>query len=382
MMTEPVYIIDAKRSPVHHVNGTFSKLEPEQLTAPLYKHFQCHHGINDRVPTDEVFMGNAVGPGGNLARLSLLEAGYDTSVPGVTVDRQCGSGLESVHQGFRHLQAGASETVLAGGVESISRAPQRSFFASEAYPVSSTQERARFSPRFIGDPDMGEAAETVAKAYSISRADQDAFAERSYRLSWEEAAKPDISREIVPVSTIQADAELRSPDKMNKIIRRAPSVFQEHGTVTAANSSRISDGAALTLMASQSSCRQHGFVPVLEIVDAVSVGVDPTMPGVGPVPAVRRLLARNRLSVQDISLWECNEAFASQVLASAYQLGIPPERLNTAGGAIAQGHPYGASGAILVARLMRLMQNGDLPLGVATIGIGGGLGLASLYRLL
>lgn len=382
MRTEPVYIIDAKRSPVHHVNSAFSQLEPEQLTAPLYKHFQIHHGINDRVPADEVFMGNAVGPGGNLARLSLLEAGYDMSVPGVTVDRQCGSGLEAVHQGFRHLQAGAADTVIAGGVESTSRAPKRSFFASEAYPVSSTQERARFSPKFIGDPDMGEAAETVAEAYSISRADQDAFAERSYRLSWEEAAQPGISREIVPVSTIRADAELRSPDKMSKIIRRAPAVFQEQGTVTAANSSRISDGAALTLMASQSSCRRHGLEPALEIIDAAAVGVDPTMPGIGPVPAVRRLLERNRLSVWDVSVWECNEAFSSQVLASAFQLGIPPERLNTAGGAIAQGHPYGASGAILIARLMRLMQSGNLPLGAAMIGIGGGLGLASLYRLL
>ncbi|GEK57609.1 acetyl-CoA C-acyltransferase [Marinococcus halophilus] len=381
-MAEPVYIIDAKRTPVHHIQGAFSKLEPEQLTAPLYAHFQNQFGINKHVPADEVFMGNAVGPGGNLARLSLLEAGYDTSVPGVTVDRQCGSGLEAVHQGFRHLQAGAADTVLAGGVESASRAPKRSFFASDAYPVSSTQERARFSPKFIGDPDMGEAAETTAEAYGISRADQDAFAERSYRLAWEEAAKPDISREIIPVSTIQADASLRVPDKMNKLIRRAPAVFRESGTVTAANSSRISDGAALTLMATRSSCRQYGLKPVLELIDAVAAGVDPNMPGIGPVPAVERLLKQNRMSVEDISVWECNEAFASQVLASALQLGLPPERLNIAGGAIAQGHPYGASGAILVTRLLRLMQNSGLPFGVAMIGIGGGLGLASLYRLI
>ncbi|MDQ0339332.1 acetyl-CoA acetyltransferase [Caldalkalibacillus uzonensis] len=306
-MNNKAVIVEAKRTPIGKVGGMLKDVSPEQLAAHVMKALISECGLSFG-QVDEVILGNATGPGGNLARLALLTAGFPVEVPGVTVDRQCGSGLEAVNLAARLIQAGAGEFYVAGGVESTSQAPWKIEKPASLYKGAPRLfTRTRFSP-----------------------------------------------------------------------------VFRENGTVTAGNACPINDGAAVLLVMSERKARELGLVPVLEFVDAVSAGVDPNLLGIGPVPAVKKLLERQGMTVDEIDLVEFNEAFASQVIASLRELGIPWDKVNVGGGAIALGHPYGASGAILVTRLVtRLVTEMSLhqaTWGLATLGIGGGLGLATLFK--
>lgn len=377
-MRTPV-IIQAKRTAIGKVGGMFRNIPPEKLGAAVLQALVDENKL-DPSQIDEVILGNAIGPGGNLARLTALTAGFPVDVPAVTVDRQCGAGLEAINIAARLIQAGAGDIYIAGGVESSSLAPWKLEKPASLYGEPPTLfTRARFSPDSIGDPEMGVAAENVAEAYGISREQQDAFACRSHQKAIASQEEGRFQQEIVPVNGKTTD-ECPRPTLTMRSLKRMPPVFQKDGTVTAGNACPINDAAAAVLMMSKEKCDELGLTPILQFVDAASAGVDPNLLGIGPIPAVKKLLQRTDLSMEEIDLVEFNEAFASQVLASVQELNIPEDRLNIGGGAIALGHPYGASGAILVTRLYTEMQRTDAKRGMATLGIGGGLGLATLFE--
>ncbi|MNI12084.1 putative acetyl-CoA acyltransferase [compost metagenome] len=372
----------AKRTPIGKIGGILSVLEPEALLAPLIQHIVAETNIPMDI-IDDVIIGNVVGPGGNIARVSVLEAGLPVTIPGVTIDRQCGSGLEAINIAARFIQSGAGEIYLAGGVESTSRAPWRMFKPLTLTGVPQLYSRAHFTPCSYGDPDMGIAAENVALKYAISREDQDRFAFISHQKAFHAQRTGRYEQEIVPlqvegkwISTDECPRGNTSIEKLGKL----PPVFQEQGTVTAGNACPINDGAALVLMMSRQKCEEFNLKPIVRIVDAQAVGVDPNYLGIGPVPAIHKVLRRQNLTVADLDIVEFNEAFAAQVLASLKELHIPEDRVNIGGGALAIGHPYGASGAMLMTRLCAEMLHQPFKRGIATLGIGGGLGIATLVE--
>ena len=375
-------IVMAKRTPIGKVGGCLSTCEPEQLVAPLIEQIVAETGL-PKEWIDDVILGNAVGPGGNIARMSALEANLPVSVPGVTIDRQCGSGLEAINMAARFVQSGAGDVYIAGGVESTSRAPWRMKKPNTLTGVPELYMRAPFTPKRYGDPDMGIAAENVAAKYGISREEQDLFALRSHEKAVAAMTSGRFQHEIVPLRVseewIMQDECPRANTSFEKLQRLQP-VFLENGTVTAGNACPLNDGAAVVLVMSLEKCKALNLQPVLRFVDAQAAGVDPTFLGIGPVPAVQKVLKRQQLTVHDIDVVEFNEAFASQVLASLHELRVPQQKVNRAGGALALGHPFGASGAILVTRLFYEMKHQPYKLGLATLGIGGGIRLATLME--
>lgn len=379
-MKETAVIVMGKRTPVGKIGGVLKNVPPENLAAAVIKEIINKSGINPH-DIDEVILGNAVGPGGNIARLSALCANLPVEVPGVSIDRQCGSGLEAINIACRLIQSGAGEIYIAGGVESTSLAPWKIEKPNHLYSLKgpSFYMRARFSPEFIGDPDMGVAAENVAEAFLISRKDQDEFALLSHQKAVKAQEEGRFSKEIVSINGITKDECPRPDTSIEKLSSLKP-VFKEGGTVTAGNACPVNDGAACVLIISERKCRELGLKPIMKFVDAKSAGVDPNLLGIGPIPAVQKLLLRQGITIDDIDLVELNEAFASQVLASIRELKIPIEKLNIGGGALAIGHPYGASGAILVNRLCTEMERTNAKRAIATLGIGGGLGIATLFE--
>lgn len=355
-------IVQAKRTPIGKLNGMFKALQPHELAAPVIR--QLADGIN----VDDVLLGNVTGPGGNVARLSSLEAGLPLSIPGVTLDRQCSAGLEAIRLACYLVQGGAGTCYIAGGVESASTSP---------FP-----KRARFSPDSIGDPDMGVAAEYVAQKYWISKETQDDYALLSYERSWEAYRKGYLKNEIVPIQNCSEDEELLKERNMAGLLNRAKPLFaKENGTVTAANSCGIHDGAAAVVVMDESEAIRLGHKPVLRFVDSHVTGVHPFYPGIGPVPAIQTLLNRNDLTIEDIDLIEINEAFASKIAACAAELSIPYQKLNISGGALTIGHPYGASGAVLVTRLFyEVQRKREANYVLSAIGSGGGIGVAVLFE--
>ncbi|AIQ34287.1 thiolase family protein [Paenibacillus sp. FSL R5-0345] len=375
-------IVMAKRTPIGRMGGLLSTLEPEALLAPLIQHIVAETNLPVDI-IDDVIIGNVVGPGGNIARVAALEAGLPVSVPGVTVDRQCGSGLEAINIAARLIQSGAGEIYFAGGVESTSRAPWKMAKPQTLMGIPQLYTRAHFTPSAYGDPDMGIAAENVARKYGISREEQDQYALKSHQKAVHAQQSGQFQQEIVPLLVegewVHTDECPRVNTSLDKL-RKLPPIFEEKGTVTAGNACPINDGAALLLMMSREKCRQLKLKPILRVVDAQAAGVDPNYLGMGPVPAVHKVLHRQQLTITDLDIVEFNEAFASQVLASLNELQIPQEKVNLGGGALAIGHPYGASGAILMTRLFAEMQRTPYKRGLATLGIGGGMGLATLVE--
>ncbi|OAB44718.1 thiolase family protein [Paenibacillus glacialis] len=380
-MTEAV-IVMAKRTPIGKMGGILSTLEPEALLAPLIQHMVAETTLPEEL-IDDVIIGNVVGPGGNIARVAALEAGLPVTVPGVTVDRQCGSGLEAINIAARFIQSGAGEVYLAGGVESTSRAPWKMAKPQTLMGVPHLYTRAHFTPISYGDPDMGIAAENVAKQYVISREEQDLYSLKSHQKAIHSQQTGRFQQEIVPIQVngqwITVDECPRANTSLDKLQQLSP-IFLEQGTVTAGNACPLNDGAALVLIMSREKCQELNLKPILRVVDAQAAGVDPNYLGMGPVPAVQKVLRRQLLTVADLNIVEFNEAFASQVLASLKELHIPQEKVNRGGGALAIGHPYGASGAILMTRLCAEMLHKPYKRGLATLGIGGGIGLATLVE--
>lgn len=375
-------IVMAKRTPIGRLGGVLSGIEPASLLAPLIQHMM----METRLPQgciEDVIIGNVVGLGGNIARVAALEAGLPVTVPGVTIDRQCGSGLEAINIAARMIQSGAGEIYLAGGVESTSRAPWRMAKPETLMGMPQLYSRAPFTPESYGDPDMGIAAENVATKYHITREEQDQYALKSHQKAVHAQRMGRYQQEVVPLHVqgewITTDECPRADTSLDKL-RKLPPIFLEQGTVTAGNACPLNDGAALVLLMSREKCEEYKLKPILRIVDSQAAGVDPNILGMGPVPAVQKVLNRQQLTVDDLDLVEFNEAFASQVLASLRELQIPEEKVNLGGGALAIGHPYGASGAILMTRLYSEMLYNPYKRGLATLGIGGGIGIATLVE--
>ncbi|MBT2595119.1 thiolase family protein [Arthrobacter sp. ISL-72] len=376
-------VIAALRTPIRRVNGAFRELRAHELLAPVLGGLLAESGLPSAGVTD-VVIGNAVGAGGNVARLAALAAGLPVSVPGVTVDRQCGSGLDAIVLAARLVAAGGNGTYLAGGVESISTAPLRANRGADGCPEFF--RRAQFVPLGYGDPDMGTAAENVAAEFGISRGRQDLFALQSHRRSLAAATAGRYAGEIVPLET--AAGEVASDDGPRAslsaaLMGRFPPAFAEGGTVTAGNSCFDADGASAVVITSLQRARELGAADGLLVLGTDTAGVDPRVLGMGAAAAARRLLAEHGVAAADVDLVEFNEAFASQTLACLDELGIDAERANLDGGALALGHAYGASGAVLVTRLLAQARSGSAQAGrlaLAMISIAGGMGTAALFR--
>ena len=370
-----------RRTPLARAGTALADVPVHRLLAPILQRLVTETGLASESVAD-VVMGNAVGAGGNLARLSALEAGLPLSVPGVTVDRQCGSGLDAVVLACRLAQAGAGSAFLAGGAESISTAPLRGRRGADG--EVEFYRRARFSPEHLGDPGMGEAAETVAREHGIDRRRQDAFALRSHRRALEAAAAGRFDEELVPVTGARGEvtADNGPRPRLNaELLARFPAAFVDGGTVTAGNSCADADGAAAVLIATPAAAHGLRATTALAFRGASTLGVDPTRLGLGAAAAAARLLAEQGVAARQLAAVEFNEAFAGQVLACTDLLGIDEQILNADGGALALGHAYGASGAVSVVRLLARAR--DLPEGsllLAMISSAGGIGTAALFE--
>lgn len=383
MREEPV-IVAARRTPIGTAGHAFKALTVDQLAAPVIAAVArevAHLGI----PVEDVVLGNCTGPGGNLARVSALAAGMGHGVPGVTVDRQCGSGLAAILLAGQAILGGEMGLVIAGGAESASTAPLRAH-RGLAGQAAAPYERARFVPEGHPDPDMGPAAEALAAVRGVSRERQDAYACRSHAnaLAAREAGRFD--QEIVAIDGRVTDQRPRA--LRMESLSRLPAAFVPGGTVTAGNSSPVSDGAAAVALVPE-RLRAAAGLPGLRLRAGAVVGCDPELPGWGPVPAVRRVLRNAGVDLARVAAVEIVEAFAAQVLAVTDALDLDPlgtdaDRVCADGGAIALGHPWGASGAVVVTRLFsRLVRAGAPPgtLGLAAVAVGGGLGIAALFEV-
>jgi 3-oxoadipyl-CoA thiolase len=393
------YIVDAARTPMGAYRGALSGVRPDDLAAHAIRAVVDRTGVDPEQITD-VYFGAANQSGEDnrdVARMAALLAGLPASVPGTTVNRLCASGLEAVNAAARAVKLGEGDLYLAGGVESMSRAPwvvekpERGLPRGERTMHDTTLGWRMVNPRMaelgVSTESMGETAENVAKRYGIGREDQDAYALRSHRRAVAASEAGLFEEEIVPIEaprgretvTVAVDEGPRPDASAEKLAALRP-VFRERGTVTAGNASTLNDGAACLLIASEAGVERLGAEPLARVVSTGVAGVDPAYMGIGPVEAVPRALAAAGISLDDVDLIELNEAFAAQVLACAQELGIDAERLNVNGGAIALGHPLGCSGARLTTTLVREMRRRGARYGVATLCVGVGQGLATVFE--
>jgi len=391
-------IIDAVRTPVGKLRGVLSAARPDDLGAYVIEQLLRRNPDVSPGALDEVFFGCANQAGEdnrNVARMALLLAGLPEHVPGVTVNRLCASGLEAAVQAARAIRLGDMELCIAGGVESMTRAPWALMKPGEGFSSGSLQSydtalgwrfpNPRMQQRFPLES-MGETAENVAEKYRIAREKQDEFALRSHQraLAAREAGR--YRAELLPVIvpgkqpvTVDRDEGPRADTSLEKLAKLKPA-FREGGTVTAGNSSGLNDGAAAILLASARKAAELELEPLGRIVAAASAGVDPREMGMGPVPATHKALKNAGLSVKQLDLVELNEAFAAQSLAVIQELGLDPEKVNVDGGAIALGHPLGMSGARILGHLAHALKARGGKYGLATLCVGVGQGVSVIVE--
>jgi 3-oxoadipyl-CoA thiolase len=393
------YVIDAVRTPIGRYGGALANTRPDDLAAHVVRAAVERNELPEDA-IEEVFMGctNQAGEDNrNVARMASLLAGLPVEIPGVTVNRLCASGLEAVAQGARQVMLGDGDLVLAGGVESMTRAPlamakpDRSFPRGDGKLYDTTIGWRFVNPRMAemhSTEGMGETAENVAERYRIGRQEQDEFALASHQRAVAATEQGKFDEEIAPVPvpqpkgdpvTVHADEGPRPDTSLEKLARLRP-VFREAGTVTAGNSSGINDGAACVVLATKERAKELGREPLARVVSVGAAGVDPGFMGIGPIPASRKALERAGLTVKDLDLVELNEAFAAQVLACMGELGLDHDKLNVNGGAIALGHPLGCSGARLLGTLIWELRRRGGRYGLATMCIGVGQGLAMVVE--
>lgn len=372
----------ARRTAIGTAGHGFANLGTTELAAPLLAE-AIALTASLQLPVDDVILGNCLGAGGDVARVATLAAGLGVDIPAVTVDRQCGSGLDAVLQAAARVRSGDAQLVLAGGVESASTAPWRSWPpVGDAAPVRYT--RAPFAPTGFPDPDMGAAADELARRAGISRMRQDEYACRSHALAARSAANGVFDGEILGVGGLLKDQRPRSGMSVERLTRLRPT-FTADGTATAGNSCGVSDGAAVVSVTTAERARRVGL-PSFAILGAAVAGCDPAVPGAAIELATRKLLqqraiAERGVTAQDIGVVELTEAFASVALAAIDGLGLDEDLVCSDGGAIGLGHPWGASGAVLLVRLVARMSRSDGPgLGLAACAIGGGQGIALLLE--
>jgi acetyl-CoA C-acetyltransferase len=384
-----VFIVSAVRTPIGKFGGKLASMTAADLGTVAVSEALARAGIAGEV-VDEVLIGQArqAGSGPNPARQVAYRSGIPETVPATTVNKACGSGLKSVMLGANEIALGRLEIVVAGGIESMSRVPYLVENARWGLRLGHQQlTDGMYRDGFhcmLADQLMGETAETLATMHAISRDAQDEFALCSQQRAGAAQATGRFADELVPVrvpagrgetEVFDADEHVRADvtrDKMGKL----PPVFSKTGTVTAGNSSGITDGAAATVLASTEAVGRHGLKPLARIVDYAVAGVDPRIMGIGPVPATRKLLSSTDMTLDDFGLVELNEAFAAQVLACLRDLPIDPERLNVNGGAIALGHPIGCTGTRILTTLVHEMRRREVRHGLATLCVSGGMGIS------
>jgi 3-oxoadipyl-CoA thiolase len=378
------------RTPIGRYGGVLSGVRPDDLAALVIGEVVARSGV-PATEIEDVWFGCANQAGEdnrNVARMGALLAGLPESVAGITVNRLCASGLAAVVGACQAVIAGDGDLFVAGGVESMSRAPLVLAKAEKAFPrgnqtVYDSHLGWRFpNPRMEAMfplESMGETGENVAERYGVSRAEQDAFALESHR-RWAAAAEAGrFDEELVPVGEVTRDEHPRPDTSLEKLAALKPA-FREGGTVTAGNAAGINDGAAALVVASEEKARDLGLEPLGTYVGSAVAGVDPRVMGIGPVPAVRKLLARSGVAVEEIDLVELNEAFAAQSIPVIRELGLDPAKVNVNGGAIALGHPLGMSGARLVVSLLHELRRRGGRYGLATLCVGVGQGQAALFE--
>ena len=393
------YVVDAIRTPIGKYRGGLARVRPDDLAAHVIRALgERQAALFEQL--DHVIFGatNQSGEDNrNVARMALLLAGVSYDVPAVTVNRLCGSGLEAVQDGVRMIALGEADVVIAGGVENMTRSPYS--MAKPTEPFGRTPPtiydttlgwrypNPKMAERFelIG---LGDTAENVAKKFDIRREEQDELAMQSHKkaaAAWDAGA---FANEIVPVpvpgeknaiTQFARDESIRADTTLEKLAKLEPA-FKKGGTVTAGNSSPLNDGAAAVCLASEEGCKALGVQPLARVMAGATAGVDPNYMGEGPIPATKKALARAGLRVPNVELVELNEAFAAQVIACQRGLDLDPARVNVRGGAIALGHPIGASGARIVGTLVHAMRARGAKVGLATLCIGVGQGMAMLFE--
>ena len=395
-MTE-AFICDAVRTPIGRYGGALARVRTDDLGAKPLLALQERNPQVDWSRLDEVAFGNANQAGEdnrNVARMSALLAGLPETVPGTTVNRLCGSGMDATGYIARAIRTGEAELGIAGGVESMSRAPFVMGKAESAFSRAAEIHDTTIGWRFVnplmkkryGVDSMPETAENVAEEFQVSRADQDAFAWRSQQRTKAAQDRGFFAREIIAVTiperrgdpaVVDTDEHPR-PETTLEGLAKLPTPFREGGSVTAGNASGVNDGACALILASEAAVKAHGLTPRARIVGMATAGVPPRIMGIGPAPASQKLLERLGLTIADVDVIELNEAFAAQALAVTRQLGLADdaEHVNPNGGAIALGHPLGASGARLVATALNQLETGGGRYALATMCIGVGQGIA------
>ena len=394
-----VFICDAVRTPIGRYGGALAKVRTDDLAAAPIKALKGRNPRIDWARLDEVYFGCANQAGEdnrNVARMALLLAGLPDSIPGVTVNRLCASGLQAVGEAARAIRAGEMDFAIAGGVESMTRAPFVMGKAQDAFQRTAEMQDTTIGWRFInplmkaqyGVDSMPETGENVAEEFQVSRRDQDAFELRSQQRAGKAIAAGFFAEEIVPVEVPGGKAgpfivdkdEHPRPDTTLDALAKLKTPFRNPGSVTAGNASGVNDGAAAMILASEKAVQEHGLRPRARVLGMASAGVPPRIMGIGPVPATHKLMERLSLKIGDFDLIEINEAFASQSLACLRQLGLADdaEHVNAHGGAIALGHPLGMSGARLALTAVHGLEKRDGKLALATlcVGVGQGVSLA------
>lgn len=397
-----VYVVDACRTPMGRLGGQLALVRPDDLAAHVVKRLLARNPDLDPMAIEDIQWGAANQAGEdnrNVARMAGLLAGLPIEVPGATVNRLCGSGMQAVVSASHALAGGWGDVMVAGGSESMSRAPyviskpERGFATGLPDSADTVLGWRLVNPemeRLYPPITLGMTAEVVAQKHDITRDDQDAFALDSHRKAVAAVDADRFDDEIEPIevpddhrrrstSLISRDEGPR-PDTSLEVLARLAPAFKEDGTVTAGNSSPMNDGAAALLLATETGLERHGLTPMARIVSSAAAGVHPDVMGLGPVPASEKALERAGIGVDDLDLVEINEAFASQSLASVRLLGLDPERVNVNGGAIALGHPLGASGARIMVTLLHELARRDGRYGVATMCIGVGQGITTVVE--
>jgi 3-oxoadipyl-CoA thiolase len=401
-LTRPLrdaWIVSAVRTPVGRYGGALRSVRPDDLAAIAIRATVERSGL-DPALIEDVILGNANGAGEenrNVARMAALLAGLPLETGGQTVNRLCGSGLQAINSAAHAIMVGDGDAFVAGGVESMTRAPyvmlkpETAFGRGDPAMVDSTIGWRFTNPRLAAmhHPfSMGETAENVAEQCGVTRDDQDAFALRSHQRAIAAIADGRLDDQIVPVTVPQPKGEALVVDRDEhpradtspEALARLRPAFREGGSVTAGNSSGINDGASAVVLVEAGLARSLGLRPLARVVSTAIAGVDPAVMGLGPVPATRKALDRAGLTVEDLDLVELNEAFASQSLACMRELGLDPERVNVNGGAIAVGHPLGMSGARLITGLVHELRRRSGRYGLATMCIGVGQGIATIVE--
>ncbi|NUK31333.1 thiolase family protein [Parageobacillus sp. VR-IP] len=387
-MKRDAVIVSAVRTAIARQGGALATVPAHIFGAEVIKEAMRRANIGPEM-VDDVIMGNVLSGGGNIARLTVLQTGLSLELTGLTVDRQCGSGINAVNLAAQAIRAGDGDVYIAGGVESMSRAPY--LMDRPEKPYSSTPpsfRKSQLSPKEIGDPPMGITAENLVKKYGISREEQDEFALRSQQKMARAMQEGRFKEQIVPITVpvkkgepiIFDTDEHPRPNTTMEALAKLPPAFLEGGTVTAGNSSGLNDGASALVIMSREKAEELGLTPLAVIRAYAVAGVDPNIMGIGPVPATRKVLKKAGLTLDDMDLIEINEAFAAQVIACDRELNMNPEKVNVNGGAIAHGHPLGATGAILITKAVYELQRSGGRYALITACIGGGQGIATIIE--